>query len=117
MNSVASITSELSASLPYTYYRPVVFIVKTPDLLKARLYVRGDLFVQIYRNDITDSTSFVLISQGKRIYARDQIRGSWHRHPTHDPDFHNHSLEGITPIRLSAFLFEVDTIFKTMGIS
>jgi hypothetical protein len=114
--SVPSILTDLSTPLPYPYYRPVVFMVRTAHVLKARLYISSDVFVQIYRNDAHNSTSFVLISAGQRIYARDQVRGIWHRHPRHDPHFHNHSSAGVTPVTLAEFLLEADEILKSMGI-
>jgi hypothetical protein len=57
-------------------------------ILKARLYLKPDLFVQIYRNDKFQTTNFVLIHAGQRIYARDELAGAWHRHPAHDTDLH-----------------------------
>lgn len=52
----------------------------TPSLVKARLGISPDLFVQVYRNDRFDSTNLALIHNRRRIYGRDQLAGSWHRH-------------------------------------
>jgi hypothetical protein len=44
-------------------------------MLKARLYISPDLFVQVYHNDRFDTTNLVLLYGGQRIYARDQLGG------------------------------------------
>lgn len=48
---------------------------------KARIFIKPDLLLQIYRNDRFKTTNFVLILGRNRIYGRDEIAGSWHRHP------------------------------------
>jgi len=85
-------------------------------VLKARLYLEPDLFVQVYRNDQFDTTNLVLIHASRRLYARDQLEGKWHRHPMHDPDLHDKSPEGSRPVSLDEFLNEVEQITLTLGL-
>jgi hypothetical protein len=89
---------------------------QSATLLKARLYIYPDLFVQIYRNDHFDTTNLVLIHNGQRIYARDQLDGVWHRHAADAPHRHDTSLEGRQPVNLSEFLNEVETVLAMRGL-
>ena len=77
--------SELAADLQKElrrrkYFLRLEILDQTPNLLKARLYISSELFVQAYRNDRYDTTNLVLVHGGQRLYARDQIDGQWHRH-------------------------------------
>ncbi len=89
---------------------------QTPSAVKARLYITPDLFVQVYRNDRFDTTNLVLIHNGQRIYARDQLQGIWHRHPVGTPVAHNHSSEGSRVVSLSEFLDEVETALASLSL-
>ena len=55
------------------------------NMLKARLVISPDLFVQVYRNDLYDTTNLVVLYGGHRLYARDQLGGRWHRHTAEAP--------------------------------
>jgi len=89
---------------------------QSATMLKARLYVSPDLFVQVYRNDRLDTTNLVLIHNRQRIYARDQLGGVWHRHTAAAPHLHDTSAEGHRPVDLSKFLDEVETVLAAMGL-
>jgi hypothetical protein len=91
-------------------------IEQSVTLLKARLYISPDLFVQVYRNDRFDTTNLVLIHNGQRIYGRDQLGGAWHRHTATTPDLHDTSAEGQMPVDLSEFLNEVEAVLGTLGL-
>ncbi len=80
------------------------------NLLKARLYISPNLFVQVYRNDHYNTTNFVLIYNRQRIYARDQLGGKWHRHPAETPDKHDTSTVGKKAVTFAEFLDEVEGI-------
>ena len=100
--------------------RPSILRLSISDLresfIKARLYFMEELFVQVYRNEIYDSTSFVLILENQRIYARDKFRGKWHRHPTENPTQHNFSPNGIGEVTLSEFMDETEEIIANMEL-
>jgi hypothetical protein len=49
-------------------------VVETFSLVKARLYISPNLFVQIYRNDQFNTTNFVLKSGTD--FTRDQLNGN-----------------------------------------
>jgi len=82
-------------------------------ILKARLYLSEDLYIQVYRNDRNNITSFTLVVGDERLYGRDEIDGLWHRHPFSDPSTHNGSPEGRRSINLRGFFDEVYQILIT----
>jgi hypothetical protein len=86
------------------------------SMLKARLYLSPDLFVQVYRNDRFDTTNLVLLYGGQRMYARDQVGGQWHRHKAAAPNIHDTSGEGQRSVELDEFLDEVEVILAEMGL-
>ena len=98
------------------YLRRVEVLDQSASLIKLRLQIAPDLFVQIYRNDRFDTTNFVLIHNGQRLYARDQVGGHWHRHTLTQPGQHDTSPEGRRPIDLSGFLDEVETLLASLGL-
>lgn len=89
---------------------------QTTNVLKARLYISPNLFVQVYRNDRFDTTNLVLIYNGQRIYARDQLNGVWHRHTAAAPHLYDTSSEGCQQITLSEFINEVEAMLASMGL-
>jgi hypothetical protein len=98
------------------YIRQSEVLDRTSNLLKARLHVSPGLFVQIYRNDRFDTTNLVLIYNERRVYARDQVGGIWHRHIITDPDAHDTSREGRRAVSLSEFLDEVEDVLTQMDL-
>jgi hypothetical protein len=89
---------------------------QTLSLIKSRLYISADLFVQIYRNDRYNTTNLALIHNGKRIFARAELDGKWHRHTYLSPDIHDFSPEGQTTIELSEFLDEVEKVLADLNL-
>lgn len=85
-------------------------------ILKARLHISSDLFVQVYRNDLFDTTNLVLVYGGRRLYGRDQLGGRWHRHALEAPDVHDVSNEGRRSVDLSAFLDEVEIVLTMLDL-
>lgn len=98
------------------YLRQLEILDHSASLIKARLHIRPELFIQIYRNDRFDTTNLALIHNGQRIYARDQVGGNWHRHTWQSPVDHDVSPTGRQPIELSGFLDEVETILAQLGL-
>ena len=99
-----------------TYARRLDLLEQTPSLLKARLYITDDLFVQVYRNDRFDTTNLVLIHNGQRLYGRDQLGGVWHRHIHTAPHVYDTGLDARRPVTLPEFLDEVESVLATMGL-
>ncbi len=113
--------SDLLVQLPLEVQRrPYILRLEvlelTPSLVKARLVISADLFVQVYRNDRFDSTNLVLIHNQKRIYGRDQLGNSWHRHAVLAPETHDRSEEGRVAVSLEDFLNEVEAALAELGL-
>jgi hypothetical protein len=98
------------------YIGRLVVLDQSLSLLKARLYIAADLFVQVYRNDRFDTTNLALMHNEQRIYARDQLGGVWHRHTTTDPQAHDASASGRQPVDLAEFLDEVEDVLAALGL-
>lgn len=89
---------------------------QTVNILKARLYITLELFIQIYQNDQFSSISMSLIQNGARIYARDKLREKWHRHNKKIPEYHDTSPEGQKVVGLDQFLDEVETVLAELSL-
>lgn len=100
------------ALIKHSYYQRREILHQGRGHVKFRLYISRNLFVQVNRNEIVNLTNMVLLQDFKRIYARDEYHGKWHRHPISDPDDHNHTKEGSRQVTLNEFLLEVDSILK-----
>jgi hypothetical protein len=86
------------------------------SLLKVRLFITADLFIQVYRNERFETSNLALIHNEKRIYARDQLGGLWHRHPVDKPDQHETSEEGRRTVTIGQFLDEVESILAMLNL-
>lgn len=82
----------------------------TSSVIKARLMIKGDLFIQIYENVRKPKCSYALIIGNDRFYGRDMRENSWHRHPIHNPESHNDSGEATRSINMLEFIDEVKEI-------
>ena len=98
------------------YFVRMDILDQTARLVKLRLYVTSDLFIQIYRNDRYQTTNLVLIHNGKRLYARDELDGHWHRHTRFAPEEHDTSIEGRQPVEIGEFLDEVETVLAALDL-
>lgn len=98
------------------YFGRLVVLDHSISLLKARLYITADLFVQVYRNDRFDTTNLVLMYNAQRLYARDQLDGAWHRHTAADPQVHDTGAEGRRSVSLGKFLDEVEDVLAALGL-
>jgi hypothetical protein len=98
------------------YFVRMDVLDQTLSLVKIRLYISPDLFVQIYRNDLYKTTNLALIQNGRRLYARDELDGRWHRHTHRRPEEHDTSKEGRRPIELSEFLDEVEKVLAALDL-
>ncbi len=116
MNSADLATSLHQQTSQRAYIRQLAILEQSANLIKARLYISSDLFVQIYRNDHFDSTNLVLIHNQQRIYGRDHLGGVWHRHTTNAPHEHDTSNKGRQATTLAEFLDEVELILARMNL-
>ena len=116
MNVADLLTSLRQQVRRRAYIRRLDLLEQTASLLKARLYIAPELFIQVYRNDRFDTINLVLIHNGQRLYGRDQLGGKWHRHNQTAPDRHDTSPDGQQPVTLSEFLDEVEMVLAAMGL-
>jgi hypothetical protein len=65
-------------------------------ILKGRIFLQKGRFLQVYYNELTGTTAFALIEQGKRIWGidYDKMRG-WHLHSLDNPDLHK-NIDSVT---------------------
>ncbi len=58
-------------------------------ILKGRIILKNDLYLQVYYNEKTGTTAYALIKNKSRIWGIDfdNLRG-WHLHPIDDPNSH-----------------------------
>ena len=116
MSTVENILSELKAKDKYPYYKHIEVLLNEPNLVKLRIYIRDDLFVQIYQNDESKIASFSLVTGKERVFGRDKENRIWHRHPLGNPNYHDSSKEGKKAINLSKFFKEVDIVLKDLSL-
>lgn len=98
------------------YIRRLEIVDHTLMMLKARLLVSPDLFIQVYRNDRFDTINLTLIHNKQRIYGRDHLGGVWHRHTVDAPHLHDTGSEGRQSVSLSEFLDEVEIILAEKNL-
>jgi hypothetical protein len=98
------------------YFVRMDVLEQTLSLVKIRLYISPDLFVQVYRNDRYQTTSLVLIHNGQRRFARDELDGRWHRHKPDTPEKHDTSKEGRRSVEISEFLDEVEQVLAALDL-
>lgn len=116
MNTVQTIAADLEVIQASHIVDFVHLIERGRRVLKARVYISGDLFLQVYRNDGFGTTNFALILGDRRIYGRDERDGSWHRHPAEDPDAHDESDEGRREVTLKEFWEETLAVIDNLGL-
>jgi hypothetical protein len=88
MISVSSLIEELRTLASHPLIQRTDILDKTRAILKARICFGPDLFLQIYRNDQSRTTSFALVCASRRVFGIDEISGQWHIHPARNPVRH-----------------------------
>jgi hypothetical protein len=116
VNTVRTIAADLDAIRASRTVDFVQTVEHGRHVLKARIYLSGDLFVQVYRNDRFDTTNLAVILGGRRIYGRDERDRKWHRHPSDDPDAHDESDEGRREVTLNEFWAESLAVINNLGL-
>ena len=98
------------------YVRRVEVLDQSINLIKVRLSIAPDLFIQVYRNDRFDTTNLALIHNHRCLYALDQVESRWHRHTIVQPDDHDVSPEGRRAVDLPQFIDEIESILAALGL-
>lgn len=58
-------------------------------VVNGRAFIYGDMFLEIYFNEVTGTMAFALIKVQTRIWGIDKdATREWHEHPIHNPDSH-----------------------------
>jgi len=58
-------------------------------IAQGHLYVRQEVFVRFYFNQVTQTMAFALIKEHQRVWGIDQdSRRGWHLHPVENPTEH-----------------------------
>ena len=78
------VRQEVVAIFPEASFRVVE---RQRYLLKIRVGVDEETFIDIFYNPKNDRTDFALIQNSQRILGYDNL-GGWHRHPAEDPASH-----------------------------
>ena len=99
-----------------SYIERLEIVDQSVNIIKARLFINPEIFVQIYRNDMFNTTNFALIINRQRIYGRDQLGGIWHRHQVTNPEIHDKSIMGKKGVTLEDFIDEIEEILTDMEL-
>lgn len=83
---------------------------RTDLTFSLRLYVRSDLFVQVFLGERSGSLYFALIEGGQRIFGIDREGNEWHLHPFGNPQKHEVLTEGLGAKPLLSFLARVEEL-------
>jgi hypothetical protein len=116
MNDIRLIKRQIEKLKSLHLIESVEVIVSKRRVFKSRLIISENLFVQIYRNDKHSTTSFALILNRRRIYGRDELGGTWHKHPSGNPDIHDSSAEGTEEVDLLQFWQEAEHALRALDI-
>lgn len=77
-------------------------------IVKSRIFLINNYFIEVYYNYENGKTSFALIKNDKRIFGADNL-GFWHIHPFNNPEKHVKSTE----IKIEDFVNEIkNKLFK-----
>ena len=106
-----SLLAESREALVKVWFLQSLEVSDQTDLtLSLRLYIRHDLFVQVFLGELTGSLYFVLIEGNQRIFGIDRESKQWHVHPFENPYNHESFIEGLGPRPLLAFLSRVEML-------
>lgn len=82
-------------------------LVKTFNAVKARIEITENIYVQLYFNQISGTSNYVLVGWSRRLFGRDSVGGKWHRHPFENPQVHDTTEDGTRAVTPEEFLDEV----------
>lgn len=78
------VRQEATSNFPET---PLTITERQRYLLKIRIELGQETFIDVFYNPKNERTDFSLIQNNRRIFGYDNL-GGWHRHPTEDPASH-----------------------------
>ncbi|MCS4142570.1 hypothetical protein [Salinibacter ruber] len=94
---VGSVLSSLLEALADRHSVRSVDLETEAIVVRGRVLLKQDRFLQVYFNEETGTTAIALIEDEQRIWGvdYDDLRG-WHVHPVDDPDKHR-DIDPMTP--------------------
>lgn len=72
--------------------------------VNLRIALTNGDFIDVFYNEVSDTTAYALISENRRIYGADNT-GGWHFHPFGSPGIH---IPLASPLSFEEFLGEVE---------
>ncbi|MBI3957558.1 MAG: hypothetical protein HY328_02025 [Chloroflexi bacterium] len=72
--------------------------------VNLRIQLTNGDFIDIFYNEVSDTTAYALISGNRRIYGADNT-GGWHFHPFGTPEVH---IPLVAPLPFAEFLVSVE---------
>jgi hypothetical protein len=107
--NVKAFCSELLSALAKADFVERVALQVEGFVVSGRAFLPEGIFLEIYFNEVTQTTAFALIKERARVWGidRDNIRG-WHRHPVREPDSHVE----IQPISVSDIVEELGEVLR-----
>ncbi len=79
---------EQANDLAVAYNLQFVEIDRTDSVVKLRLLIDNELFIQIYGNAEKEKLNLTLVFKNSRLYGYDFEGGKYHFHPFDNPDDH-----------------------------
>lgn len=107
---IEDILKELIQISKAPLFQKLVILDITSSILKARLVIDADIYIQIYENVRRPKASYTLIVGSNRFYGKDMREGLWHKHPIENPEIHDDSKEASKSITIFEFVQEVKEI-------
>ena len=97
----------------FSAFRSYEVVDATESTVKIKIYIRKNIYVQLYVNYIKDKLNLALIHGDERIYGEDSEGGVLHVHPFDDHLSHQNSNEQIS---VETFLARVQDFLETEGL-
>lgn len=103
--SIESIIKEVEAGIQFSSaFRSYEIVDATQATVKIKIYVRQDVYVQVYANSLKNKLNMAFVHGKERIYGEDTEGGILHVHPFNNPLEH---VRSETAISIEAFLSKV----------
>ena len=86
---VDELATEIYSSIKTVKFIKGITLSLEGPILKSKLVIETDIFINIFFNSVTKTTAFTIIKKGVRIFGidRDNIR-DWHKHDFDNPESH-----------------------------
>jgi hypothetical protein len=110
---VRAFCSDLLSALARADFVERVALQVEDFVASGQVFLPQGMFMEVYFNEVTQTTAFALIKEGARVWGidKDNIR-SWHRHSVKDPDSHF----DIQPISIPDIVKELGEALQELGI-